>query len=51
MVLIVRYQGLDKKPLLEKYKDKKILEMDEVQFGYRHPRISKRHDCHSRNSL
>ena len=41
MVLIVRYQGLDKKPLLEKYKDKKILEMDEVQFGYRHPRISK----------
>ena len=41
MVLLVRYQGLDKKPLLEKYKDKKILEMDEVQFGYRHPRASK----------
>lgn len=40
-VLLARYYGIDKQPLLEKYKDKKILELDKEFFQYLHPTVSK----------
>ena len=40
-VLLARYYGIDKAPLLEKYKDKKILELDKEFFTYLHPTVSK----------